>query len=92
MPGEYTRFWCTLGVRPIKLDARYVRPPSWREGAGSEWEEVPAHKLSGADWVILGDEFAEVQLRGDAVLTRQDLRKACDAHAARADIVSALQR
>jgi len=92
LPGRYTRFWCTLGVRPIKLNAGYVKPPSWRSKAGGDWTEVPGHKLKAADWVILGDEFAEVQLDGDATMTRAELRAACDSAATREEIIAALER
>ena len=91
MPGEYTRFWCTVGVRPIKLSAGYVRPPSWRPVAGGEWEEVPGYKLEGANWVILGDDFLEVQLPGDATLTREELHRACGTHATKQEIGQALR-
>jgi hypothetical protein len=42
--------------------------------------------------VILGDEFAEVQIAGDAILTRQDLRRVCDTHTNKAEIIAALQQ
>jgi hypothetical protein len=92
MPGEYTRFWCTVGVRPIKLAAAYVRPPSWHPVSGGEWEEVPGHKLEAGNWVILGDDFVEAQLAGEATLTREDLRIACDAYPSKEAIAEALQR
>jgi hypothetical protein len=91
MPGEYTRFWCTVGVRPIKLTAHYVRPPSWRPMAGGEWEEVPDNRLEPGNWVILGDDFIEVQLEGDATLTREDLRIACGARSTKEKIAEALR-
>lgn len=95
--GRFTRFWCTIGVRPIRLEASYARRPSWRPlpEAGepaAEWEEVPAYRTTGLDCVILGDEFAEVELAGDAALTRQELRDVCDNHDSKEEIVSALQR
>jgi hypothetical protein len=91
MPGEYTRFWCTVGVRPIKLTASYVKPPSWQPTAGGEWDEVPGHKLEQAGWVILGDDFIEAQLAGDAILTREDLRIACGTHSTKEAIAEALR-
>ncbi|MBZ0136416.1 MAG: hypothetical protein K8I27_08605 [Planctomycetes bacterium] len=97
LPGEYTRFWCTMGVRPIRLAASYARKPSWRPlpadgDEPKEWEEIPGHQTEVLDCVILGDEFAEIEMRGDAVLTRQELRDICDNHKSKEEIVSALQR
>lgn len=95
--GNYTRFWCTIGVRPIKLRASYARKPSWRplpaEGeTPKEWEEVAGYQTEPLDCVILGDEFAEIEMRGDVALTRQELRDICDNHKTKEEIARALQR
>ena len=94
---QISRFWCTVGVRPIKLVARYQREPSWRPmpKSGTEpeaWQQIEYSQLKPADWVILGDDFAEVQLGSEAMLTREELRTACDAGATREEIVEALQK
>ena len=97
VPGQYTRFWCTVGVRPIKLRASYARQPSWRpepvDGEEPvEWEEIPGHQTEPLDCVILGDQFIEVEMRGNVALTRQELRDVCNNHETVDEIISALQR
>ncbi|MCA8918740.1 MAG: hypothetical protein KDB32_06655 [Planctomycetes bacterium] len=96
-PGEYTRFWCTVGVRPIKLSAAYVTSPSWRAMAKpgttpGEWKEIPGHQLEPGNWVILGDDFLEVQLKGDATLTRERLREVCNQYSYKEEIAAALAK
>lgn len=97
MPGGYTRFWCTIGVRPIKLTASYATQPSWRpwpedgEKPGA-WDTVPRHQLLEGNWVILADEFAEVQVRGAPAITRKELRDICNNHNTKEAIIKALQR
>ncbi|MCA8910950.1 MAG: hypothetical protein KDB82_04555 [Planctomycetes bacterium] len=95
MPGEYTRFWCTVGVRPIKLRASYVTSPSWRptpkpDATPADWEEIESYNLTPETWVILGDDFVEVQRKGDATLTRKQLREVCDQHQTKQEIAAAL--
>lgn len=95
LPGKYTRFWCTIGVRPVKLKAHYAKRPSWRpwpeDGDESEeWREVEWHELNKSEWVILTDEFTEAQREGDTPLAREELRDICDAHKDKQDITSAL--
>jgi hypothetical protein len=91
MPRDYTRYWCTLGVRPIKFEAAYVKPPSWRAKGETDWQPVPTYKLQPGNWVLLGDEFGEAEMRQD-VLTRQELRSICDEHKTRAAILEHLNR
>lgn len=91
-----TRFWCTLGVRPIKLTARYETQPSWRpkpvqDAEPEEWRKVPHYQLEQAQWVILGDEFAEIQLKGTPTITRKELRDICDAHKTKSEIIKAFE-
>ena len=43
-------------------------------------------------YLIPVDEFAEVELRGNRVLTRSELRGVCDARKSKEAIVSALER
>lgn len=95
MPGQYTRFWATLGVRPMRLEARYVRYPSWRAKQKhgehpAEWEEVPSYRTQDAEWIILGDDFGEFQRAGNTPLTRKQLREVCDQHKEKAAILKAL--
>jgi hypothetical protein len=92
-----SRFWCTLGVRPIKLEADYARRPSWRPmpAAGEQpqpWRELEYHEVQKGKWVILGDEFAEVQKGARATLTRGELRQACDQAGSKEAIIQALQK
>lgn len=97
VPGKSTRFWCTVGVRPIKLSASYATPPSWRatpkpDAPSVDWEKVPSHKTQPGNWVILGDDFVEAQIRGNAALTREQLREICDRHATKEEIAAALSK
>src|SRR5690606_15840900 len=87
-----SRFWCTLGVRPIKLEADYARRPSWRPmpAAGEQpqpWQELESYKVQKAEWVILGDDFAEVQKGARATLTRGELQKVCDQGGSKEEII-----
>ncbi|MCB9893116.1 MAG: hypothetical protein H6839_01545 [Planctomycetes bacterium] len=91
-----TRFWCTVGVRPIKLRAAYRRPPSWRAMPSpgdppGDWVEVDSYQTEPLNCVILGDDFLEVELGAGATLTRTELRSACDAASTREEIAAALQ-
>jgi hypothetical protein len=94
VPGESMRLWCTLGVRPMHLEAEYVRPPSWRPAReeGAEWQEVQAASLKARRWVILSSEQAEVTRPTDVPLTRKELRDVCDQHQTREAIIAALSR
>ena len=92
-PGRaVTRLWATLGVRLTRLTASYARPPRLksREGDG-EWKDAAPHQLRTAHFLIPVDEFAEVELRGNRSLNRDELRRACDREKTKEKIVSALQ-
>lgn len=97
MPGEYTRFWCTVGVRAMKLTASYAKAPKWRPmpaegGQAAEWTAIEGWRTQTGNWVILGDEFAEVERKGDLPLTRKELRDICDHHGSKQAIIEVLQR
>lgn len=89
-----TRIWATLGVRLAKLDAGYEFPPlvrrqgvkDWQEPYGESWKIVTSHYL------IPVDEFAELELKGAAALTRKELRKICDKGKTREKIIEKLLR
>jgi hypothetical protein len=86
------RIWLTLGVRLTKLEASYARPPRLKPTNGSaDWQEVEAHRLASADYLIPVDEFAEVELPGLKVLTREELRAVCDREKTKEAIVKALR-
>jgi hypothetical protein len=91
-----TQLWCTLGVRGAKLKAWYAKPPKWRPKAEHddepEWQEMKSWNVRPAGFVILVDEFAEVTLKGLRVLSREELRNACDAEGTKEKIVRALSR
>jgi hypothetical protein len=86
-----TRLWATLGVRLAKLDVSYAKPPKIKptEGAG-EWEEVSWDLLETGQYVIAVDEFAEVEMPGLQPLTREELRKICNARRTKPEIIKAL--
>ena len=73
-----TRTWLVLGVRLAKLDAGYALPPSVKRETHGNWAPAEAYELGEAEYLIPVDEFAEVQLRGQRVLTREELRAVCD--------------
>jgi hypothetical protein len=89
---QVARLWLTLGVRLSKLDVRYARPPSLKPAQTGTWQTVPADQLEPVQYLIPVDEFAEVDLHGLKVLTREELRAVCDREKTKAAIVDALQR
>lgn len=88
---QVTRLWLTLGVRLSKLDAAYVRPPSVRPDKGSKWKPVEPHQLGSASFTILVDEFAEVELPGIRVLSRDEFRAVCGRAKTKAAILETLR-
>lgn len=87
-----TRLWLTLGVRLTKLDADYARAPSVKRASGGEWKTVERRNLEGARYLIAVDEFAEVQLKGMRVLSREELRAICDREKTKEAILEALRK
>jgi len=87
------RCWSTLGVRLAKLEVNYVKPPSIKPASGEgDWKVVESHRLEGMQYLIPVDEFAEVELNGLKVLTREEFRTICDQGKTREGITSALSR
>ncbi len=87
-----TRLWVTLGVRLSRLDAHYLRPPSVKPAEGDgEWKTPETDQLKPLNSLIPVDEFAEVELRGNRVLNREELRAICDRYKTKAAIIKALQ-
>jgi hypothetical protein len=88
-----TRLWVTLGVRLTRLETSYVRPPSLKPANGAgEWKPADWHQLQGASYLIPVDEFAEVELKGNRVLSREELRAICDREKTKEAILEALRR
>ena len=56
-----------------------------------DWQAVESFRLGKADYLIPVDEFAEVELSGSRVLTREELRSVCDREKTREAIVKALR-
>lgn len=89
---KVTRLWMTVGVRLAQLDVTYARGPQVKPENGSkDWEPFDSNKLVGASYLIPVDEFAEVEIRGGRVLTRDDLRAVCDRMKTKERIVEALR-
>jgi hypothetical protein len=89
-----TTLWCTLGIRGAKLSAWYARSPLWRQkdrGDG-QWEDPVNYGVVLIDelYIILVDEFAEVELNGINTLTREEFRDVCDKFHTKEEIVRAL--
>jgi hypothetical protein len=92
--GGVTRLWATLGVRLTRLTADFARAPRIRPKNAQEsdgWQTVE-RGLEASSYLIAVDEFAEITLRGNRVLTRMELRAVCDAEKSKEAIVSALER
>jgi hypothetical protein len=87
-----TRLWLTLGVRLSKLDADYARPPHIKPARQGDWTVVESHRLEGSHYYIPVDEFAEVEIKGMRVLTREELRAICDREKTKEAILKALQQ
>lgn len=95
---DVSRLWATLGVRGAKLQAHYAHRPRWRplpkpEADGGQAEDAEWQKMDWCEssyYVILIDEFAELELKGLRVLNREELRAACDREKTKEKIVQAL--
>jgi hypothetical protein len=86
-----TKLWVTLGVRLAKLEASYAVAPRIKPAEGEEdWSDVEAWKLDTSRYLVPVDEFAEVELRGARILTREELRAICDREKTKEAIVKAL--
>jgi hypothetical protein len=86
-----TRLWTTLGVRLVKLDASYARPPSLKPTGGeAQWRKASPDQLGDRHYLIAVDAFAEVEKDCLCVPTREELRALCDRWKTRDAIVSAL--
>lgn len=90
---KVTRLWLTLGVRLTKLETDYARPPSIKPAKGEgDWKVVESHQLDKANYLIPVDEFAEVEVKGLKVLTREELRAICDREKTKEAILQALRQ
>jgi hypothetical protein len=90
---EVVRLWATLGVRLVKLEASYVRPPSVKPVKGpGDWQPVGFHKLRASDYLIPVDEFAEIEVPGLRVLSREQWRAVCDRGNTREGILQLMHR
>jgi hypothetical protein len=88
-----TRLWLTLGVRLARLEAAYARPPHLKPAQSEgDWKVVEPARLEGENYLIPVDEFAEVELRGLRVLSREELRAVCDREKTKDAILAALRR
>jgi len=91
--GSVTRMWATLGVRLAKLEAGYARPPSLKPAQGEgTWKTAEPHQLQNAYYLIPVDEFVEVELKGNRVLTREELRAICDREKTKEAILEELRK
>jgi hypothetical protein len=88
-----TRLWLTIGVRLTRLETEFVRPPRLKPKEGSaEWTIPKPHLMASTTYLIPVDEFAEVELKGARVLTREELRSICDTRMTKEAIVEALRK
>jgi hypothetical protein len=88
-----TRLWATLGVRLARLETGYVWPrvPRLRAEGAAEWKTPSRDQIEDASYLIPVDEFAEVELKGRAILSREELRSICDREKSRDAILKALE-
>ena len=84
------RLWATIGVSLSRLTAEYVQPPQIRPLSGGDWRTVQPRELRSSDHLVAVDEFAEVELDGGRVFTREELRAICDTHKTKDAIRQAL--
>jgi hypothetical protein len=90
-PRQTTRLWADFGVRLAHLEATYTVPPSVRPRAGGgDWKEVSPFELGACRRVIAVDEFAEFELPALNVLSRQELREACDRYQTKEEVIRRL--
>lgn len=93
--GKTTKFWGTIGVRGVPLDARWQTRPSWRPLPGEgeqpgDWQQMEWHQLDRSRYVILVDEFAEFALKGSTALPRSQFRKICDRATTKEEVLKLL--
>ncbi len=86
-----TMLWATLGVRLSPFEVSYVHPPHLKMKEG-EWQPAERSQLGGASYLICVDEFAEVEVPGIRVLTREELRRICDRGKTKAAILALLRK
>ena len=58
--------------------------------AAEPWKEVEKRQLGTSRYVLPVDEFAEFDLSGGNVLSREELRAACDRYQTKEEIVLSL--
>src|SRR5262249_58978997 len=58
----------------------------------TEWQPASPSQLGTARYLIPVDEFAEVEVGGSSIPTREEFRALCDKETDKAGIVEALQR
>jgi hypothetical protein len=90
--SDSTRLWVTLGVRMAALDAEYARPPHLKSKQDRDWRQLKDDEVEPAHYLIAVDEFAEVEVPGRHVPTREELRKVCDEKRTKEEIVAALRK
>lgn len=88
---QAVRYWATLGVHAARLNAHYARAPQWRtppaKDKASQWESA---ETSGGNWIILVDDFAEIESRRPRAPTRDEFRAIVDRETTREKVVVAL--
>ena len=101
--GAEVRNWAVLGIRLLKIQVYYAKPPKIAYSNASESNEREQMLEKGNEefnkymtwqpknYVIPVQVFAEVTL-GPEPLTRKEFRDICDKHETKEDIVAALQR
>ena len=73
------------------LEAKYGIPPQVKQVNGGEWKPVEQGKLQPANYLIPVDDFAEIELKGMRVLTREELRAVCDRQKTKEAILKSLE-
>lgn len=91
MRGE-THCWGTLGIRLVRLKARFETPPSIRADAESDWQQVERHEMQSKSYIIAVDEFANFVVRGNRAFSRAEFRAVCDQHKTKEKIVAAFSK
>lgn len=86
-----TRLWVTLGVRLAPLDAAYARTARVKSQQDPQWRQLQENEVEASHYVIAVDDFAEVDIPGRQVPTREDLRKIIEQKKTKEAIVAALR-
>jgi hypothetical protein len=77
------------GEKKLAQNPGAIRPRA-QPGEKDGWKPVETHTLADSHYLIPVDEFAEIELSGSKVMTREELRQVCDREKTKEAILAAL--